>query len=88
MWLWEQFKCDAEFEEISDWIRTGDAIAVSNGSYKEHMGTSSWRIVNKHREQRLLSGANFVPGMGKYQSSYRSKFTGMLGIVVSVHLVT
>jgi hypothetical protein len=52
------------------------------------MGTSSWRIVNKHREQGLVSVANFVPGRGKNQSSYRSELMGMLGIIVFVHLVT
>jgi hypothetical protein len=87
-WLWEQFKCDVECEYIADWIRSGDAIAVSDGSYNDSMHTSSWRIVNKHREHHLVSGASFVPGRGKDQSSYRSELTGMLGIIVFIHLVT
>jgi hypothetical protein len=71
-----------------DWIRNGYATAVIKGSYKEQMGTSSWRIVNKHRGQHLVSGPNCVPGKGKGQSLYRSELTGMIGIIVLVQLVT
>jgi hypothetical protein len=45
--------------------------------------------VNKHVEQWLVSGSNLVPGRAQGQSSYQSKFTGILGIsVLVVTLVT
>jgi hypothetical protein len=61
-WLWEQLQAGVEFQELGQWLRSGDAIAGSDGSYKDGMGTSSWRILSKHDETKIRAGANFVPG--------------------------
>jgi hypothetical protein len=53
---------DADFQDLVQWLELGYAIAVSDGSYKENMGTSSWRILSKHDETKIIAGANFVQG--------------------------
>jgi hypothetical protein len=60
-WLWEQLQVGVEFQELVQWLESGDAIAVSDGSYKENIGTSAWRIISKHHETKIIGGANFVP---------------------------
>jgi hypothetical protein len=86
-WLWEQFQVDVEFQDLVQWLESGDVIAVSGGSYKENMGTSSWRILKKHDETKIISGANFVPGRAQDQSLYRSELAGMFGIIVFISLL-
>jgi hypothetical protein len=86
-WLWEQFQVDVEFQDIVQWLELEDAIVVSDGSYKENMGTSSWRILNKHDETKIIAGANFVPGRAQDLSSYQSKLAGMFSIIIFIFLV-
>jgi hypothetical protein len=38
--MWEQFQVAMEFQELVQWLESGDAIAVSDGLYNEYMGTS------------------------------------------------
>jgi hypothetical protein len=49
-WIWKQHQFDMELTEVVQWIRDGDTISVSDGSFKVPMGTSSWRILNRHEE--------------------------------------
>jgi hypothetical protein len=86
-WIWEQHRFDVELTEVAQWIRDGDAIAVSDGSFKIPMGTSSCRILNRHHEQTIVTGTNFVPGRSDDQSSYRSEAAGMFSIVIFVNLI-
>jgi hypothetical protein len=37
--------------------------------------------------KKIIAGADFVPGWDKDQSSYRSKLTGMCGVIVCISLV-
>jgi hypothetical protein len=57
-----------EFQKLLQWLKLGDALAVSDGSYKNDMDTSSWRILSKHDETKITAGANLVPGRAQYQS--------------------
>jgi hypothetical protein len=75
-----------EFQELVQWVESGDAIVVSDGSYKEKMGTSSWRILSKHDETKIIPGAKFVPGRSQHQSSYRSELAGIVSIIVFISL--
>jgi hypothetical protein len=85
--MWEQFQVDLEFQELVQWLDSGDNISVSDGSYKENMGTSSWRILSKHDETKIIAGATFVPVRAQDQSSYRSELAGMFSIIIFISLV-
>jgi hypothetical protein len=61
-WLWEQLQVDVDFQELAQWLANGDAIAASDRSYKDDLGTSSWRILSKHDQTTIIAGANFVLG--------------------------
>jgi hypothetical protein len=83
----EKIQVDVDFQELVKWLESGDAITVSDKSYKEDMGTSSWWILSKRNEKNIIAGANFVPGRAHYQSSYRSELAGMFSIIVFISLV-
>jgi hypothetical protein len=51
------------------------------------MGTSSWRILNRHQEHTIVTGTNFVPGRPEDQSSYRSRAAGMFSIIIFIALI-
>jgi hypothetical protein len=61
-------------------IKRGNAIAVSDGSYKEGFGTSAFVIQSLSIGNRI-SGRNIPPGHSSIQSSYRSELAGIAGIV-------
>jgi hypothetical protein len=64
-------------------ILQGEAIAVSNGSFKDQYGTAAWVIEgNDHRGR--ISGAVIVPGNAEDQSSYRSELAGIYSIFIAV----
>jgi hypothetical protein len=46
-WIWEQQLFDVDIAEVAQWIRDGDAIAVSNDSFKIPMG----HFILAHTEQ-------------------------------------
>jgi hypothetical protein len=37
-------QCGATFQDLADAIERSKMIGVSDGSYKDNMGTSAWRI--------------------------------------------
>jgi hypothetical protein len=78
---------DVECTEVVNWIHDGDTISVSDGSFKLLMGTSSWRILNKHQKNCILMGANSVPKRTEDRSSYQSEFAGMFRTIVYVALL-
>jgi hypothetical protein len=73
-------------KEVTQWIQDIDRIAVSDGLFKNPMGTSSWRILNKHQETIIGTGANFVARKLEDQSSYRSEVAGMCSTIIFVAL--
>jgi hypothetical protein len=53
---------------------------VSNGSYKDNVGTSGFVLWGANRHLALI-GDNVVPGNPKEQSSYRSELSGISGVL-------
>jgi hypothetical protein len=72
---------------MAQWIRDGDAIAVSDGSFKIPIGTSSWRTLNRHQEKTIVTGTNLIPGRSEDQSSYRSEAAGIFSIIIFIALI-
>lgn len=59
------------------------AVAVSDGSFKDSKGTAAFVMEGKDSVGGLF-GTLIAPGDPGIQSAYRSKLTGLLGIVVCV----
>jgi hypothetical protein len=68
---------------LAEGIRTGQAIAISDGSYKDGFGTAAMIIEVPDRNCRLAYHAT-VPGDEKDMSSYCSKLTGILATLLMV----
>ena len=73
-------------------IIRGDARAVSDGSFKNEMGTSASILFHsRSKDPRRILSVNYVPGNREEQSAYRSELAGISGslsiisAVCSVH---
>jgi hypothetical protein len=69
-----------EGRAIANAIAQGEAIAVSNGSFKDLYGTVAWGFEGAN-DTGQISGAVVVPGSAKDQSSYRSELAGIYSIL-------
>jgi hypothetical protein len=87
-WKWavEKFAVTDGGRALADAIRLGHAIAVSDGSYKDELGTAAYVLEGKTKMNRIV-GVLKVPGLPADQSSYRSELSGMYGIVVMVEVI-
>jgi len=68
-------------------IIDGKAVAVSDGSYKDHQGAAAW-IIEGADDSVRLRGAGVTPGLPEDQSAYRSELFGLWGILDSLHAFT
>jgi len=68
-------------------IIEGKAVAVSDGSYKDHQGAVAWTIEGVDNSV-WLRGAGVMPGSPEDQSTYRSKPFGLWGILDLLHSIT
>jgi hypothetical protein len=69
---------------IASAIIQGTAIAVSDGSFKDHQGTSAFNIEGSSDQGRCV-GVNIVPGEKESQSPYRSELVGIAGALEAIH---
>jgi len=69
---------------LSNAIRTGQALAVYNGSFKEKFGTAAWVFYHGDTNATLGSGKLITPGYPEDQCSYWSKLSGIYGITSTI----
>jgi len=62
----------------------GMCKAVSDGSYKDSLGTAAWMIQDMVSKQ-VLSGTSIIPGHTSDQSAYQSELGGIFSIVATIH---
>jgi hypothetical protein len=72
--------------ELAQAIIDGDAIAVSNGSFKEDYGTAGWTLRGQD-DEIFMTGVNVTPGKSSTQSAFRSELSGLYGVVTAVEVV-
>ena len=77
-WAVDIFHSPDECMDLAMGIIKGNATAVSDGSFKDHMGTSGFVLRGSNKEI-VSTGANTVPGNPNEQSSYRSELAGISG---------
>jgi hypothetical protein len=65
--------------ELAQAIIDGDAIAVSDGSFKEDYGTAGWTLRGQD-DDIFMTGVNVTPGKSSTQSAFRSELSGLYGV--------
>ena len=73
-------------EEVAQALRNGMATAVSNGSYKEGLGSSA-TIIHGGKRAAGIVVTNRVQGPTIYQSAYRSKLAGCLASLITAKII-
>jgi hypothetical protein len=60
----------------------GTAVAVCDGSYKDHFGTAGFVIQRGDNDEERIVGAHVTPGHPDESNAYRSELGGILAIVI------
>ena len=79
-WAIDSFQTSDNGQALAMAIITGQATAVSDGSYKSSLGTSAFILRGAQRKLGFM-GTNVVPGNPEDHSSYRSELAGISGIL-------
>jgi hypothetical protein len=61
-------------------------MAVSDGSYKDNFGTSSFIFSGGYLKSRIY-GDNCIPGSPEDQSAHRSEVGGIVGMAITLHML-
>ena len=85
-WAVEELLMSDAGAMVAEAIKDGHAIAVSDGSFKELFGTSSFTLQGNTAKHKI-TGRNAVPGAPLDQSAYRSELSGIAGIVVTLSIL-
>jgi hypothetical protein len=82
-WAVADFHSDDDGMTLAMGLIQGNATAVSDGSYKDNLGTSGFVLCGPRRKLAAI-GSNVVPGNPDEQSSYRSELVGISGVLAVV----
>ncbi len=80
-WCFAHMEMEDEGQVLAKAITQGEAIAISDGSYKDTYGTAAWVFKGAAATGRVV-GSVVVPGSAQDQSSYRSELAGIYSILV------
>jgi hypothetical protein len=83
-WAVQSLDCPGHGIDIARALIQGNAIAICDGSYKDHFGTAGFVLQRWDQQQRRILGANVTPGHASDQNPYRSEIGGIFAIVVVV----
>jgi hypothetical protein len=74
--------CPENGSTVAQAITQGNAIAVCDGSYKDHFGNAAFVLQNENNKTSRILGAHVTPGRPDDINPYRSKLGGILAIVI------
>ena len=83
-WATSKWLNDDDGAYIAKCIRDETAKAVSDGSFKDALGTAAFVLEGPIEEQHWIIGTNRVPGIAEDQSAYRSELAGIYAIACTV----
>jgi hypothetical protein len=86
-WILDELDLVGDPMDVVRSIQTGDACAISDGSYKDCRGAAGFSIICR-LTGASLTGRHTVQGPAGAQSAYRSELSGILGIQKLVQLLT
>jgi hypothetical protein len=78
-------QCGANFQDMADSIERSELIGISDGSYKDDMGTSAWRLFYINLEDQQWTGQLLVPGQPSDKSAFRSELAGLYAMITLVN---
>jgi hypothetical protein len=76
-----------EGAKIARAIIHGNAIAICDGSYKDHFGTAGFAIQTWDQQDLCILGAHVTPGHTDDQNPYQSGVGGIFAIVIIVEAI-
>jgi hypothetical protein len=82
-WCFSHLDLSDDGHTLATAIKEGDAIAISNGSFRDQYGTAAWVLEGSNSNGRIV-GAVIAPGTAKDQSAYRSELVGIYSILLCV----
>jgi hypothetical protein len=88
-WNWWSGNCngdETDIRQIAAHIEQGNGLAVSDGSFKDGLGTAACVIEGKTPGQRIVTTV-MVPGEHDEQCAYRSEAAGILAATQLVHAI-
>jgi hypothetical protein len=85
-WVVERFAVVDGGQTLADAICQGQAIAVSDGSYKDKFGTVAYVLEGATAVNQIM-GVLAVPGVPEDQSLYHSELAGLYGIAMMVQVI-
>jgi hypothetical protein len=81
-WAIHTLHCPENGSTVTQAIIQGNAIAVCDGSYKDHFGTTAFVLQNGNNKTSRILGAHVTPGHPDAINPYRSELGGILAIVI------
>jgi hypothetical protein len=86
-WAVPSLDTPQEGAQIARAIIHGNAIAICDGSYKDHFGTAGFVIQTWDQRDSRSLGTHVTPGHADNQNPYRSEVGGIFAIVVSMQAI-
>ncbi len=83
-WAIRHFHCPDHGRHIAQALLRGNAVAVCDGSYKDHFGTAAFVIQSGDSSLLRILGAHATPGHPDEINPYRSELGGILALVITV----
>jgi len=75
-------------DSLVDAIRLGNAICVTDGSYKNDMGTAAFAIYPAlHPDAEVFTSVNHTPGFPSDLNAYRAELGGLYGSIATGNLL-
>jgi len=85
-WALVQVKTPDNGKGIAQAVHMGEAIAVSNGSFKDKVGSAGWTI-NTPTSSTWIKGCTTIPGQPNDQCAYWSELGSIFSTVTMVNLL-
>ena len=82
-WIFDNVEMPDQIDMIVNDIISGNAIGVSDGSFKDEFGTAAWVIEDSTGKQSII-GRLVTPGFPSNHSAYRSEISGVYAMVAMV----
>ena len=83
-WATSTFFCNDDGRYIATAIHNGEAIAVSDGSYKDGKAAAACIIEGAENQKHRITATSTSPGEDNIQDAYRAELTGIYTIVTLV----
>jgi hypothetical protein len=85
-WAVKRFDTTDNGVTVARALQAGQAVALSDGLYKDQFGTSAM-IIKVQDLLHSIVAVNVVPGNSESQGSFQSELSGLFGLAVLVNVI-